>query len=86
MSLALAAFLLAAAGAPPPVVVPYPEVVEAMRASSGYDRLATTNGGRLQSDVVLRLARRARERSPDGPPLLVRHDDTKTPPRRRTSR
>jgi len=75
VSLAVGAFLLAAAAAPAPVAVPYAEVVEAMRASSGYDRLATTNGGRLQSDVLLRLARRARARAPDGPPLLVRHDD-----------
>ena len=70
---------LAFASVPPPVpsavLVPYARVVEAMRASTGYDRLATANGGRLQSEVLLRLARAARERAPDGPPLLVGHED-----------
>jgi len=74
VSLALGVLLLAAVP-PPPVPVPYAEIVAAMRASTGYDRLATTNGGRLQSDVLLRLARAARERAGDGPPLLMRHDD-----------
>jgi hypothetical protein len=63
------------AAAPAPVRVPYADVLEAIRASSGYNRLATTNGARLQSEALLRLARRAQERSADGPPLLVRHDD-----------
>jgi hypothetical protein len=74
VSVALGVLLFAAA-APPPAPVPYADILAAMRASSGYDRLATTNGGRLQSDVLLRLARAAHERAPDGPPLLVRHDD-----------
>src|SRR5262249_31366714 len=46
-----------------------------MRASSGYERLTPTNGGPLPADGRLRLCRRAREHAPDGPPLLVRHDD-----------
>lgn len=55
--------------------VPYADILAAMRASGGYDRLATTNGGRLQAEVLLRLARGARLRAPDGPPLLLRHED-----------
>jgi hypothetical protein len=66
---------LAAAAASAPVAVDYADVLAAMRASTGYDRLATANGGRLQAEVLLRLARHARERTPDGPPFLVRHQD-----------
>jgi hypothetical protein len=76
--LLLAAGVASAAGpatSPAPVRVSYDEVLAAMRASTGYDRLATANGGRLQSEVLLRLARAARERAPDGPPLLVGHED-----------
>ncbi len=80
MSLFLGAALvvLAAASPPParvPVAVPYGEVLEALRASTGYDPLATTNGGRIQAEVLLRLVRRAHERAPDGPPLLVGHEE-----------
>jgi hypothetical protein len=74
----LAALLLAGApgeAADTPWVVPFAEVLEAIDQSRGYDRLAITNGGRLQADVLLRLARSAREKRPDGPPLLVGHDD-----------
>ena len=63
----------AAAEAPWPV--PFEEVLDAIGLRRGYDVLATTNGARLQADVLLHLARSARERRPDGPPLLVRHDD-----------
>ena len=52
-----------------------PRCREAIEQSRGYDRLAITNGGRLQADVLLRLARSAREKRPDGPPLRVGHDD-----------
>ncbi|HUG54608.1 MAG TPA: hypothetical protein VMR21_13455 [Vicinamibacteria bacterium] len=76
MALAFAGGAAAGGAAPePPVPVAYAEVLEAIRGSTGYDRLATTNGGRLQSAVLLHLARKARARAPDGPPLLVRHDD-----------
>lgn len=75
----LAATVLALAAASPearsPVRVPYADVLEAIRASTGYDRLATTNGGRLQAEVLLRLARAALDRAPDGPPLLIHHED-----------
>jgi hypothetical protein len=69
------ALAAATAPTPAPVAVSYAEIVEAMGASTGYDRLATANGGRLQAEVLLRLARHARERTPDGPPFLVRHED-----------
>jgi hypothetical protein len=72
------AVLLAAparAASEAPVRVPYAEVLEAIRASSGFDRLAVTNGGRLQAEVLLRLARQARQRAPQGPPLLVGHEE-----------
>ena len=76
--LLLAALLPAGASgeaAEAPWPVPFAEVLEAIDQSRGYDRLATANGARLQADVLLRLARSAREKRPDGPPLLVRHDD-----------
>jgi hypothetical protein len=57
------------------VRVPYAEVLDAIRASDGFDRLAVTNGGRLQAEVLLRLARRAREKAPQGPPLLIGHEE-----------
>ncbi|MFV1981469.1 MAG: hypothetical protein ACC655_09980 [Rhodothermia bacterium] len=41
----------------------------------GYDPTATTNGGRFFAEVVLRLAREAHSRNPDGPPLLIRYQD-----------
>lgn len=46
-----------------------------MAESRGFNLLATTNGGRLQAEVLLRLARRAMERDPTGPPILIRHQD-----------
>ena len=77
--LLLASLLLAgapgAASEEAPWPVPFEEVLQAIDQSRGYDRLAITNGGRLQADVLLRLARSAREKRPDGPPLLVSHDD-----------
>jgi hypothetical protein len=79
-ALFLAASLLAAvppSGGPadaPPFAVPYEEVLGAIARSRGFDVLATTNGARLQAEVLLRLARSAREKRPDGPPLLVGHD------------
>ena len=37
------------------------EILEAMRESHGYDPTATANGERIQSEVLRRLARRARD-------------------------
>jgi hypothetical protein len=46
-----------------------------MAQCAGYDPTATTNGARFQAEVLLRLARKARERDPDGPPLLLGHKE-----------
>ena len=51
------------------------ELIEAMERSQGYDPTATANGARFQAEVLLHLARRARERQPDGPPLFLDHED-----------
>ena len=55
-------------------VVDRPEVLEAMRQHGDYDPAATTNGARFQAEVVFHLARQARERDPDGLPLLIGHE------------
>jgi hypothetical protein len=51
------------------------EILEAMRASRGFDPTATTNGARFQAEVILRLARQARARDPQGPPLFLGHEE-----------
>ncbi|HKZ73332.1 MAG TPA: hypothetical protein VJ011_04665 [Steroidobacteraceae bacterium] len=43
--------------------------------SRGYDLTASSNAVRLQVAVILQLARAARERAPDGAPLLLGHDE-----------
>jgi hypothetical protein len=73
-------FLLArsatAAPAPEaPLRVPFDAVRAAIAVGRGYDVLATANGGRLQAEVLLHLARSAQQKRPDGPPLLVGHDE-----------
>jgi hypothetical protein len=73
-------FLLArsAAAAPAPeapIRVSFDEVRAAIAEGRGYDVLATANGGRLQAEVLLHLARSAQQKRPDGPPLLVGHDE-----------
>jgi hypothetical protein len=75
LSLLLARSAAAATRAEAPARVPFEEVREAIAQSRGYDILATANGGRLQAEVLLNLARSAQARRPDGPPLLVGHDD-----------
>jgi hypothetical protein len=66
----------AAAAAPEaPARVPFADVLDAIAQRHGYDVLATANGGRLQAEVLLHLARTALAQHPDGPPLLVGHDD-----------
>jgi hypothetical protein len=74
-SLAVQSALAAPSPAETPWTVPYEQVRDAIAQSGGYDRLTTTNGARLQASVVLHLAHAAREARPDGPPLLLRHDD-----------
>jgi hypothetical protein len=77
--MALAVLLARSAAATPtpeaPLRVPFDEVRAAIAQSRGYDLLATANGGRLQAEVLIRLARAAREKRPEGPPLLIGHDD-----------
>jgi hypothetical protein len=68
----------AAAAAPTPEApfrVPFADVLDAITRRHGYDILATANGGRLQAEVLLDLARAAQEKRPDGPPLLIGHDE-----------
>ena len=56
-------------------VVDRSEVLEAMRQHGDYDPTATTNGARFQAEAVFYLARQARERNPDGPPLFIGYED-----------
>jgi len=51
------------------------EILEAMQREHGYDLTATTNEARFQGAVLLALARSAVKRRPDGPPLLIHHED-----------
>ena len=51
------------------------EMIEAMGRSQGYDATATANGARFQAEVLLHIARGARERDPGGPPLFLDHED-----------
>ena len=56
-------------------VVDRQELLEAMRERDQYDPAATTNGARFQAEVLLHLARQARDRDPEGMPLRVLHED-----------
>ena len=56
-------------------VVSRAEIVEAMRQRGDYDPTATTNGARFQADIALYLARKARERDPQGLPLFIGYED-----------
>jgi hypothetical protein len=56
-------------------VVTQQEILEAMQQTQGYDPTAITNVARLQADVLLYLIRLAREREPEGPPLLIERKD-----------
>jgi hypothetical protein len=71
----LARSAAAAAPAEAPARVPFEEVRAAIAQSRGYDILATANGGRLQAEVLIHLARSALAKRPDGPPLRVGHDE-----------
>ena len=65
--------LMPTAGTPPARAVPREEILEAMKESQGYNLEATTNGARLQAEVLLRLVRAARARDPERRPLLIGH-------------
>ena len=54
-------------------VVSREEILEAMRHSQGYALTATSNGPRLQAEVLLHLIRRARATDPKRRPLFVKH-------------
>jgi len=75
--LAMAALLARSAAATPevPFRVPFEDVKGAIAQSRDYDILATTNGGRVQAEALIHLARSAQETRPEGPPLLVGHDE-----------
>jgi hypothetical protein len=49
------------------------EMVAALEGSRGYDITAIANSARLNAEAFLRLARAARERDPQGPPLRIGH-------------
>ncbi len=51
--------------------VPRDELVRAMSMHGEYDILATTNRGRFTAGLLLRLARWAKERDPQGGPLYI---------------
>jgi hypothetical protein len=54
-------------------VVSRDEILEAMRLSRGYDLTATSNGARLQVEVLLHVIRRAEATDPDRRPLRFGH-------------
>jgi hypothetical protein len=60
------------AGAEP---VPRAAIAAAMREERGYERRATTNQSRLQTRVLLRLARAAHVAAPAGAVLFIDHED-----------
>ena len=51
------------------------EILAAMTESQGFDPTATTNGARLQAEVLLRLAREAHARDAEGQQLFIGHDE-----------
>lgn len=55
--------------------VPRAAIVAAMREERGYDRRVTTNQSRLQTRVLLRLARAAPVARPEGAVLFIDHED-----------
>jgi hypothetical protein len=74
--LALPPALLAAAGPGEPpdgYVVPKERILAAMEAERGYDLTATTNGPRLQADVLLALIREREAADPERRPLFLGH-------------
>ena len=51
------------------------EILDAMKASEGYNLEATANGARLHAEVLLRLVRTARARDAERAPLFIGHED-----------
>ncbi len=56
-------------------IVTQSAILDAMRASSGFDPTATTNAGRFQAEVLLRIAREAQRTHPSGEVLVLDHRD-----------
>lgn len=50
-------------------------ILEAMRKCQGYTLTATTNGARMQAEVLLRLVREARASDPERRPLFLGHEE-----------
>jgi hypothetical protein len=77
--LVLGAAALQAQGEFPTTVqrVPLAAVTEAMtyQAGLGYHMGISANSPRLTTGVLLALVRAARDSSPEGPPLMIHHDD-----------
>jgi hypothetical protein len=75
LAVALAGAAPAAAGDAPPRwrEVPQERLVQAMGEVRSYDPTATSNGPRLQADVVLALAREAQAQDPERRPLFIGH-------------
>jgi hypothetical protein len=75
------AALLSTRAATPPMLrsafqaVSRAQLLEAMKASQGYDLTATPNGARLQAEVLLRLVREHSARDPRGAPLFIDSGD-----------
>lgn len=57
--------------------VPMATLQEAMNteAARAYDETATTNSGRFFAAVILTVGRYAQDENPNGPPILLRHED-----------
>ena len=73
---ALVGTILAAAPADAaPRPVDRNEILEAMNRSQGYDFQATTNGARLQAEVILSIARAVAARDPERRPFLLGHGE-----------
>ena len=66
-----------AAQGPKPVLVTRADLVQAMKHQQrlGYNLLATANGARFSSGIILELARHARATDPNQTPILIDHDD-----------
>jgi hypothetical protein len=77
LSLLLPAVALRAQEPPPAGAAPVSRaaIAAAMRDEQGYDRRVTTNQSRLQTRVLLRLARAARATRPEGAVLRIDYED-----------
>jgi hypothetical protein len=60
-----------------PILVPRAALVQAMKnqQQQGYNLLATANGARFSSGVILEVAAHARNTDPRQTPILIDHDD-----------